>query len=194
MPTLTYVHESTSHAPFPRNSIFLLTSSSYRLIASIPPRTIEQSSNTASSLSTSSLSRKFSFFNNFASPVLSGLIPFLDHCAPLPRLISPLPLPGETLRKVIVSSSSAPSPESLHQPESSPSDCGLRRPSLLSEKVCGFLGLVISLRREACAWEVMSSCALSAEFEVLRSFSWSVRVCTVVWYVRRASVREMYAA
>jgi len=85
-----------------------------------PPKTMEQSSKTPSSLWISSLILWFSFLNNLISPESPG-----DddrRCqspAMLPRFIE-----GD-LATAVVSSSSTPIPESLHHPESSsPSDIG----------------------------------------------------------------------
>lgn len=142
-------------------------------LPSNPPSTIEQSSKTPSNRSISSRSRKFSFRNSLVSPGSLGESDRLRSQFPLllPLLIRPPTEEEEDVDRanVKVSSSSAPIPESLHHPESSPSDCGVIVPS--SEIDGRRLGPVISDRREACAWEVMSNCFLSAEFDVRRSVS-----------------------
>jgi hypothetical protein len=91
----------------------------HRLIDSIPPNTTEQSSNTDSSRSISSLNLAFSFFNNFASPWSPEDVVVPDDnqlAALLPLLIDRRS--GEPC--------SASSP--LHHPESS-SEVGDVRPS-----------------------------------------------------------------
>lgn len=155
----------------------------------MPPSTIEQSSRTPSNRSISSLSLKFSFLNNLTSP---GSLEEFDEprsqcAAELPRLIGRLGGDGDPT-DIRLSSSSAPMPESLHHPESSASDCGDVLPS--SEIVEQPVGFVISVRRAAWACDVMSSCFFRAELEVRKSLSCSVRLRTVVWYVRSASVRD----
>src|SRR5947207_3210976 len=114
-----------------------------------PPSTIEQSSKTPSNRSISSRNRKFSFRNNFISP---GSLAEIDRLwshfpALLPLLIRPPTEEAGVVDRVNVkvSSSSAPIPESLHHPESSPSDSGL---IVTSSDIDGRpLGLVISVSR-----------------------------------------------
>ena len=98
-------------------------------LPSNPPSTIEQSSKTPSNRSISSRNRKFSLRNNLISPDSPGEIDRFGSQFPaaLPLLIRPSEEEdGDVDRaNVKVSSSSAPIPESLHHPESSPSDSGL---------------------------------------------------------------------
>jgi hypothetical protein len=152
----------------------LLIDCYFRATPSIPPSTTEQSSKTPSKRSISSRSRKFSFRSNFTSPGSAGDDDLRDcsqFAARLPRRMSPGAGDDERATEN-VSSSSAPRPESLHHPESSPSDPGL---ILLSTQIdVRVLGSVISVRRDAWDCEVMSNCALSAEFDMRKSASCSV--------------------